>query len=125
MLAELLDEYNNRNIFKLEVVVFSLDDFIAIPFETKHHLYRILQELLQNIAKHANAKKVSISITQLEYSISAIIEDDGIGFSDTTNKGIGLQNIENRLASLNGTLTIDSSSNGSTLLIDIPSTWIR
>ncbi len=117
----LLLEYQNRGEFKCEVTIFPEGALESLSFETKHQLYRIIQELLTNISKHAKAKNVILSITSHSEFLNLIIEDDGIGFLQKHTKGIGLQNINERLFVLKGTLKIESiPDKGTTILIDIP-----
>jgi PAS domain S-box-containing protein len=78
----------------------------SIPNEIKLTLYRIIQEHLYNIIKHAGANRIII-ICSNETSISVIIKDDGIGFDLNQNRiGIGLTNIYNRAESYNGVVDI-------------------
>ncbi len=121
VLLDLKKEYENRNEFEMDIVIYPEDTFKDLKETLKHHLYRIIQELLANISKHAKAKKVAITITQHEDFINIIVEDDGIGFKTTNTSGIGLKNIQDRLKSFHGTLTIESLvSKGSFIIIDIP-----
>jgi PAS domain S-box-containing protein len=70
----------------------------------KLNIFRIVQEQLNNILKHAKATEIAICLLQDKKSIMLTIADNGIGF-DTSQKrkGIGLENIKNRVASYNGT----------------------
>ena len=79
----------------------------------KLNLFRIIQEQINNILKHAKAKNVKLKIAQTKTAISLIITDDGIGF-DTTKQylGIGLSNIKTRAAIFSGTVTVNSSPLG-------------
>lgn len=85
-------------------------------------LYRVLQEILQNIIKHATANKVVISISQSGDYINMLVEDNGKGFdTKLLNLGLGLKNIYSRVKSLNGYLDIDSSINKGTVFnVSIP-----
>jgi len=85
-------------------------------------LYRITQELLKNILKHADATEVIVQLTIEDEEIMLIVEDDGKGFDTSLKKkGIGLDNIYSRTAYLNGTLDIDSTiGQGSTFTILLP-----
>lgn len=90
---------------------------------TRVEIYRILQEALQNILKHANAKFVSIFFTLQETTLKINIIDDGIGFNtEKKHKGIGLKNIASRVSKLNGKLIINSNKDGkgTVLVIEIP-----
>ncbi|MCP3930052.1 MAG: hypothetical protein GY705_13240 [Bacteroidetes bacterium] len=85
-------------------------------------IYRVTQELLKNIIKHAEAKEVIVQVTVEDEYIELLVEDDGKGFDTTHLKGgIGLDNIQSRVEYLNGTLEIESQINkGSTFLINLP-----
>lgn len=86
------------------------------------NLFRILQESLQNIIKHAEAKQVSVSFKVENAQLLVSIVDDGVGF-DTTQKvkGIGLKNIQSRVQNMNGSVKILSGNNqGATLFVKIP-----
>jgi len=87
-------------------------------------LFRMIQELLTNAIKHAEATAITISLTQDEESINIIIEDNGKGFNPkktAKNDGMGLSNITKKVEQLNGTFNIDSfEGKGSSIIIDIP-----
>ena len=90
------------------------------------NLYRIIQELLNNILKYANANKINIQFTMHENELNIIIEDDGIGFDTALleqSTGNGWNNISSRIQLYKGTIHIDTKSgkNGTTVIIDIPS----
>jgi len=71
-------------------------------------IFRIVQEQLNNIIKHAQAKEVLVSV-ELKKSLVLIVKDDGIGFNTTTKrKGVGLRNISSRAEINNGRVHIDS-----------------
>lgn len=74
-------------------------------------LYRITQELLQNILKHAHATMAWLMIKQLNNKLSIIVEDNGIGFNpeDKTNT-FGLLNLQHRISALQGSIDIQSSA---------------
>lgn len=78
-----------------------------IAKEIKLTLYRIIQEHLKNIIKHAGAQHINLSVHSNKTEIAVTIEDDGIGFNLNQNrKGVGLTNIYNRAESYNGTVDI-------------------
>ncbi|AYL98700.1 7TM-DISM domain-containing protein [Mucilaginibacter celer] len=84
-------------------------------------IYRIINELISNITKHSDASEASVQLALLDTCIQIIIEDNGIGMNNVTNKsGIGLRNIAKRVEFLNGQMHIDSSKKGSTFIITIP-----
>jgi signal transduction histidine kinase len=93
-----------------------------LPGEVETSLYRIVQEALTNIIKHARARHVSVLITRRDSTVSAVIEDDGRGFApDDIHDGLGLLGMRERLALLNGTLIIESApGRGTTLVAEVP-----
>lgn len=83
-------------------------------------IFRIVQESLTNIAKHAKANVADINITCFENSLDICIKDDGVGFNTAEpNRGYGLMGITERAEALGGTLTINSSSVGTELVVSI------
>ena len=86
------------------------------------NIYRIIQELINNIVKHALADEVTIQLIQHNKHLSIMVEDNGIGFnlSDQPH-GIGLENIKYRVQSMDGTLNIDSSlGRGTSVSFELP-----
>ncbi|RAW01603.1 tetratricopeptide repeat-containing sensor histidine kinase [Pseudochryseolinea flava] len=93
----------------------------ALPQEIQVHTYRIVQELLTNALRHAHAKQVLVQCSQNENVFFLTIEDNGSGFDigSPQGKGIGLTSIRNRVEYLKGKLDIASSSQGTTVNIEI------
>lgn len=85
-------------------------------------IYRILQEQLNNILKHAEATKVDITLQQSDKETSIIIRDNGNGFDTKARRnGIGLNNILSRATLYKGSMTIDSApGKGCTLQVTLP-----
>ena len=88
-------------------------------------VYRIVQELLNNVIKHAEAADISIQLTKLESQLSISIEDNGKGFVyDKDNKSkssSGIRNVQARVDYLAGTIDIKSSpTSGTSIFIEIP-----
>lgn len=116
----IIDQYlKNQGLvgnFKYEIInkgiLFDLiNDF------TKVNIYRILQEAIQNIIKHARAHHVWIHFYMEGEQLNLVIEDDGVGFDvHSDKKGIGLKNIASRVEKLKGSLKIDSIPNKKTLI---------
>ncbi len=84
-------------------------------------LYRVIQELIQNIAKHARARHAAIQIRSEGAMLYISVEDDGEGFSTTSaGKGLGLQHVHNRIQTMNGYCTIESTpGRGTAVYIEI------
>jgi PAS domain S-box-containing protein len=116
----LLQKYQNeeRNI-ELET---SQMDEKRIAGEVKETLYRIVQEQLNNVEKHAQASQVFIQILTYPTYVAFIVKDNGVGFDiNKKRNGIGLANILNRAESYNGSVTILSEpGKGCSLFVEIP-----
>jgi two-component system sensor histidine kinase UhpB len=81
-----------------------------IPENIKETLYRITQEQLTNIIKHAKAGKAIIQLHNNHKTVSLCIHDDGVGFNPKqARRGVGISNILNRVESYNGTVKITSA----------------
>jgi PAS domain S-box-containing protein len=95
----------------------------SLPMEQKLALYRIIQEQLNNIIKHAKASKVLINIVQSAEGIILSIRDNGQGFDTTKQRnGIGINNIISRAQVFRGTVIIDSEiGKGCNLTVTLPS----
>ena len=93
-----------------------------LPADVETALYRIVQEGLTNIVKHARARTVSIVLARTSGVVTAVIEDDGRGFaSDDRGEGLGLLGMGERLALLGGRLKIESRpSAGTTIVAEVP-----
>ena len=104
----------------INIEVIDLDMPTRIDNAKEIQLFRITQELLTNIVKHAEAKEVLIQLSGDDDEISLSIEDDGRGMEDI-QKGIGLENIERRVHEMGGVYDIDSVlGKGTSILIKVP-----
>ena len=120
---EMADKISASNKITINVVDHGLENRLENSLELT--LFRIIQELITNTIKHAEATEVTIHITNHEDSLNLMVEDNGKGFNPSqitkTNKGMGISSIDKRVEHLNGTLTIESEKNqGTTIIIDIP-----
>ena len=107
------------NIFKINFAVFG--ETIFLDSKRELILFRIVQEGLHNIVKHANAKSVSIVLEYINDRVNVNIQDDGIGFKKRFYKGQGLINIEARAKLLGGSFEISSTEfSGASLKVSIP-----
>ena len=96
-----------------------------LPPEVETALYRIVQEALTNIVKHARASRVSVLLARKPSSVTAVIEDDGVGFDSASVRadGLGLVGMRERVALLGGRLAIETTPDaGTTCLAEVPLT---
>jgi signal transduction histidine kinase len=92
-----------------------------LPAEVETALYRIVQESLTNVVKHAHARRVSILLARKEGALTAVVEDDGRGFDPAaTGDGFGIEGMRERVGLLNGRLTIEPNGSGTTLVAEVP-----
>jgi signal transduction histidine kinase len=94
-----------------------------LPPEVETTLYRVVQESLTNIAKHSGARTVSVLLVRRDSAVAAVIEDDGHGFAlgDEDRGGIGLAGMRERVALLDGRLTIEAKQGaGTTIAAEVP-----
>jgi len=120
-LERLVSEWQTRYKIPVDVAI-QLGE--RLPGEVETAIYRIVQETLTNIARHAQAKSASILVERHGDMVRAIVEDDGIGFDINANHGerhLGLLGMRERAEFLHGALTIESShENGTSVFIEIP-----
>src|SRR5262249_28166951 len=93
-----------------------------LPPEVETALYRIVQESLTNVVKHAQARTVSVVLTRKPGAVSALVEDDGRGFDPerTREGGFGIDGMRERMALIDGRLTVESGDAGTTLVAEVP-----
>jgi two-component system, NarL family, sensor kinase len=107
-------------IYKINLSVTGYPIFMDI--NTELVLFRITQEALNNVIKHAHAPAIDIHLHYSTVLLTMTINDNGKGFNlDQTTLGIGLQNIKKRTNMLKGNLSINSATNiGTQIKIEIP-----
>ena len=93
-----------------------------LPNEVETALYRIVQEGLTNMAKHADPTRASVLVTPKNGSVLLVLEDDGRGFDPKRkNGGLGLEGMRERVELLEGRMTIESRAGaGTTLVVEVP-----
>lgn len=123
-IRDFVDKVSKTGTLKVDLQIVGLEN--SLDKTTEIILYRVIQELVNNIIKHAQANTLSIQIVNHDSDgLNIVVEDDGIGFDvkDIENfKGIGLKNMKSRIEYIGGTIDFDSTPNrGTTVIIDIPS----
>lgn len=105
----------------IEVDIQVFGTFDQVPITLSMQLYRIIQELTHNIVKHAHARSVILILGNTQEELSLVVEDDGIGMQAGSHKGIGLENLKERIKASNGQLHIETrAGKGTTIHITIP-----
>ncbi len=119
-LERLANTFGRRSGLQIDLQTSGLD--VRLPGEVETALYRIVQESLTNIAKHAGAETVSIVAQNHTDRAVVVIEDDGRGFEvGGAASGLGLVSMRERTELLGGTLRVESSrDHGTTIAAEVP-----
>ncbi|WP_286420816.1 tetratricopeptide repeat-containing sensor histidine kinase [Myroides odoratimimus] len=112
---------NSTNQQKFQLIISKNYKWDKVSYDDKINIYRILQEAIQNVIKHSHAKNCIISIFKTETSDRITITDDGIGFNySKARNSNGLKNINNRAKQLHASLEVNSTTQGTVIIINIP-----
>ena len=121
-LKDLADKINNSSFLKIFIESDGMENRPHQNIEIQ--VYRIIQELLNNIMKYADAKEVHIQLNKSDSGLTFMMEDDGKGFDKNilkTSSGNGWNNINSRLEILNASLEIDSQpGRGTVVFVEVP-----
>jgi PAS domain S-box-containing protein len=121
-IRELVEKVGQSMPIPLECCIENVDDAIQGPAAT--HLYRIVQEALNNVTKHSGATRASLSLERDIKCIRLRVSDNGTGFKiepAAPRSGFGLRNIAERAQMLGGSLNIESApAIGTTLKVEVP-----
>ncbi|MCU0320495.1 MAG: sensor histidine kinase, partial [Flavobacteriales bacterium] len=119
-LEDLCDSVRLNGKLAVELALFGLEQRMERGLEIT--VYRMVQELVSNVLKHAGARELSISVTRGPGRISVIVADDGRGFdTDAAADGIGLANVRARAAAMGAQVTVNSTpGKGTTVSIEGP-----
>lgn len=125
-LERLAKEWQVRHRIAIDLMYHVTQERLPDVLETA--LYRIIQEALTNVARHARARNVSVLIEQRGDELVAVVEDDGVGFdiskiemSDAVQAHLGLAGMRERAALLGGTITFESEiGRGTSIYIQLP-----
>jgi signal transduction histidine kinase len=110
---------------------FQIDDELELPGaaageerlneDLETTVYRLVQEALTNVAKHARASKVRVAVTESDGELLVEVQDDGAGFdAETGSHGFGLAGMRERVSLADGTLNVDSGEQGTLVRACLP-----
>ncbi len=119
-LKDLVNRYSLKGIMDISLHTHEVDGVLSE--EAKLHVYRIIQELLNNALKHADATEIDVQVNKMDGELFIVVEDNGKGFDlDNTAHGLGLGNLQSRVNVLRGEIEIDSSRDlGTSVTVHIP-----
>lgn len=122
-LRQFIKEFSRQNNMKVEFEAVGMTDK-RLSIEVETALFRIVQESLTNVILHAQATHVDVLLSLKDQHVSAVIEDNGVGFtaaSTTQEEGLGLFGMRERVEMLGGSFTIESSpGKGTTVKAEVP-----
>lgn len=120
-LRQLTEQWQHQQQIRCDLEL--AEDLPELPAEARTHLYRLLQEALNNVARHAQANQVQVRLACRHGVMEVSVQDNGRGLStgDTSEPGLGLLSMQERARCLNGLLTmITRPGRGLLLLLEIP-----
>jgi signal transduction histidine kinase len=105
----------------IDVHLTTAEEDLVLSDDQRTTIYRVVQEALQNAARHSRAREVEIVVQRHSGLLRIIVRDNGIGFDPSTTRGLGLLGMQERIALLNGVFQIESApGQGTVLRMDIP-----
>jgi PAS domain S-box-containing protein len=127
-LQSYVEQWSTRYGVSADVAVTGAEANRLLPSDVSAAVYRIAQEALTNVAKHAEARQVSVVLERPEREVRLIVEDDGRGFDLDVigqrvqhERSIGLESMRERVALIGGTLEVESSlGRGTTIYVRAP-----
>ncbi|MVM39308.1 hypothetical protein GO730_19985 [Spirosoma sp. HMF3257] len=113
---ELAESINLSEKVKIQTIVVGFKDALPIPFLSD--LYRIVQELVHNVIRHAQATEATIEVIEHDQHVAILVEDNGVGIpADTVGDGQGLQTIRAKVALRHGQMDVQRKVEGGTLVV--------
>lgn len=126
VLTDLVYQINLSEKTALEYAIIGFESCGHYPIPFLNDIYRIIQELLTNIIKHAHASNAYLEVVEHSDHVSIIVEDNGKGIefpASSTSSGIGLDSIRSKIAYFNGKMEIRKKpEHGTIVVIEIPFT---
>jgi signal transduction histidine kinase len=121
------DDFGRMRGLAVELETAGLEEG-RMPAAVEIALYRIMQEALSNVARHAGARRVRVRLQRRAATVEMVVDDDGGGFDPrrppsppTAARGLGIHTMRERAAVLRGALTIDSApGHGTRVAVEIP-----
>jgi signal transduction histidine kinase len=112
-------EVSRRTGMKVKVAADNVPD--ELPDEYRTCVYRIVQESLHNVTRHAHAHAVRVAVRREADWLEVLVEDDGVGFNPRQEKGMGLMGMEERVRGLGGVFRVEAApGHGATISVRLP-----
>jgi two-component system NarL family sensor kinase len=118
---DFVDKINAASKLKTELLITGFENENSLSVDVQMHIYRIVQELMNNIIKHSGATNALIQMVEHDGFVSLIVEDNGNGFNENENKGNGLYVLRSKVELMKGEMNIESTSGaGTSFMIALP-----
>ncbi|QIP17262.1 hypothetical protein G8759_33785 [Spirosoma aureum] len=115
-IEELAESVNMSGKVQLHTIVVGFDKALPLPFLSD--LYRIVQELVHNVIRHAQATEATVEVIEHDRHVTILVEDNGVGITTNTGgDGQGLQTIRAKVAMRHGQMDVQRKSDGGTLVV--------
>jgi signal transduction histidine kinase len=113
---ELAESVNLSEKVSIQAIVVGFETALPLPFLSD--LYRIVQELVHNVIRHAQATRATVEVVEHDHHITIMVEDNGVGIpDDAVGDGQGLQTIQAKVALRNGQMDVQRKTEGGTLIV--------
>lgn len=120
-IKDLAEQINTSGKLKTELIVSGFENENSIAVNHQMHIYRIVQELMNNIIKHSGATHALVQLVEHPDSVSLVVEDNGKGLAEKNESGNGLHVLKSKILLLNGEMNVESQvGNGTSFIIEIP-----
>lgn len=113
LLSAIREQASQYQMNGLQVTVSAPDSLPALPAAVEVAAYRIVQEALTNVSRHAQAKICTVTLA-INKDLEIVVSDDGIGLPQTRKAGVGLSSMRERAEEIGGTCIIESTANNGT-----------
>jgi len=119
-LSDLVNRYSINGVMEISLHTHDIDGILSS--EAKLHVYRIIQELLNNAIKHARASEIDAQVNRKDEALFIMVEDNGLGFDiSNVKQGLGFGNLQSRVNVLRGEMEIYSDiGKGTSVTVHIP-----
>jgi PAS domain S-box-containing protein len=123
-IEQLVNDYVEHYGMNIQFKATGFTEGIRLPIELETTVYRIVQEALNNVVRHAKTNNVDVIIEMRDKKVTAMVEDDGVGYdlnSARSGSQLGLISMQERAQMAGGTLRIESKiGGGTTVVVEIP-----
>jgi signal transduction histidine kinase len=117
----LLERHREQSGFEIDAEISLPTEAARLESELEGAVYRLVQESLTNIAKHARANQVRVSICEADDQLQLEVQDDGAGFdNEAVGHGFGLAGMRERVSLAGGSMSIASSERGTLVRASLP-----